>query len=553
MHRELRLLLALFMGAFLFAGSAAGQVGTGVNVGGGARSHAGTDGVDYDVGYSGRAYVDPGVIEGYEIALTQIVIIALDPTLESQVLERIRLLGLDHEFYRNLHMVALNLPRDHFEDIRGLPGVLVLYRNEKMEPYLDKSAHYIGAPVVWNTYKDTGAKATIMVVDSGIDGTHPDVRLGANLLQNVLVTPGVGNRLPTLAQENVAMTDFDGHGTHVASIAAGTSAAENSGGRYKGIAPGAKLVGYTAGLVDRETGEVSFESQTVLKAFDYAISKSESFSPPIRVVTNSWGANGEFDVFSPVNIATLQMYKKGLTVIFAAGNEGSAGHTMNKYSVAPWVLSVAAGDVITNSLARFSSRGSDKLPYDHPDVMAPGVGITAAKAIAGTTDATAMQVKTGSYVVKSGTSMAAPHVAGIAALLYSAPHPGGELSPDQIMDIITGSVTPVTKYELWEAGAGYVNALSAYKLATKTVGMRDEFLSGKVKYGGRETGDPRFEKDPVSVGYGEGAAIQLRSGQQSIGEFGESLVGSVNGIVFLVGTSLLAFAAFGLRRKPGLA
>lgn len=549
MRRELRLLLASIGVALLCSASAAGQVGTDVTLGAGGGATAGNDGVQAHAGYQGKAFIDPAVAEGFEVALSQRVILVLEAAREAEALQRIRDMAIEHEFLPNLHMLALNLPKGHFEDVKGLPGLLVLYRNERMGAYLDRSAHYIGAPVVWNTYKDTGASATILVVDSGIDGNHPDVQLNKNLLQNVLVTPGAGERLPLLTQDNVAMTDFDGHGTHVASIAGGTSLAPGSNGRLKGISPGGKLVGYAAGTVDRDTGEVAFESLTVLKAFEYALEKKESFKPPIRIVSNSWGANGEFDPQSPVNIATLRMYKAGLTVIFAGGNEGSEAHTMNKYSLAPWVLSVAAGDYF-NNLARFSSRGSDKLPYDHPDVMAPGVGITAAKAA---TCAPGGIASPGGdcYQVKSGTSMAAPHVAGIAALLYSAPHPGADLSPDQIMDILTATVTRVPKYETWEAGAGYVNALTAYQLATKTPGKRDEFLSGKVKYAGRETGDSRFERDPVSVGYGAGAAVQIRSGQQSIGEFGQSLVGSTNGLVFLLGTLVLGAAAFGIRRSQG--
>lgn len=551
MQRELRLLLASFGAALLLTGSATGQVGTDVSLGAGGHAGAGNDGVGYDAGYQGRAFVDPAVAEAFEVVLRQHVILVLDPELQASVVQRLDEMGLDHELFPRLHMLALTLPRGKFEEVREIPGIVVLYRNERMGAYLDRSAEYIGAPVVWKTYRDTGAAATILVVDSGIDGNHPDVQLNKNLLQNVLVTPGGGERLPLLAQENVAMTDFDGHGTHVASIAGGTSLAPGSSGRYKGISPGGKLIGYAAGTVDRETGEVAFESLTVLKAFEYALDKKDAFKPPIRIVSNSWGANGEFDPQSPVNMATLRLYKAGLTVIFAGGNEGSDAHTMNKYSLAPWVLSVAAGDYF-NNLARFSSRGSDKLPYDHPDVMAPGVGITAAKAA--TCGTSGVLASAGDcYVVKSGTSMAAPHVAGVAALLYSAPHPGADLSPDQIMDLLTATVTRVPKYETWEAGAGFVNALTAYQLATKTTGNRDSFLAGKVKYAGRETGDPRFERDAVSVGYGAGAAVQIRSGQQSIGEFGEGLVGTTNGIVFLLGSLVLGAAAFGLRRPRGLA
>ncbi|HLE47454.1 MAG TPA: S8 family serine peptidase, partial [Candidatus Thermoplasmatota archaeon] len=272
----------------------------------------------------------------------------------------------------------------------------------------------------------------------------------------------------------------------------------------------------------------------------------------IGVVSNSWGANGEFDINSPINIATLQMYKKGLVVTFAAGNEGADGeHTLNKYAVAPWVLAVAAGDYL-NQIARFSSRGTDPeksgLPYDHPDITAPGVGITAAKGASGTAVSTGVPAfNPGEYTQKSGTSMATPVVSGAAQILLAA---NPKLSPDNVMDILTGTTTPLP-FDTWDAGAGYLNVLKAYQLAKKVPGDRDEFLGGKVKYAGRESGDPKLERDPVTVGFGAGEAVLVQSGAQDLDEFAADLVATGPGLVFLVGSGFLSLLAFGVGRRRG--
>ncbi len=489
----------------------------------------------------GSFYIDPIVLERFEIALTQIVIVVIEPSAYDDATAALTQLGLPFHPYDELRMVSVLLPQDRLEDLSGVPGILVIYHNEHMELQLDRSADYTGASVVWKTYGVRGKAATIMIVDSGVDGTHPDVRLGENLVQNVKPVLSGGGLLSAQSAENQPLTDFDGHGTHVASIAGGRAQAGDIG-KYRGIAHEADLVGFAAGIEDPATGEIAFESQTVLEAFNYAIANQKKYG--IRVVSNSWGANGEFDPRSPINIASLLMYKDGLVVVFAAGNEGENGeHTLNKYAVAPWVLGVAAGDYL-NKLARFSSRGSDptirEQPYDHPDVMAPGVAITAAKA---STEGDGGL--TNPYTTKSGTSMAAPHVSGVAALLIEG---NPDLSPDEVMDIIVSTSTPVTGYDVWESGKGYVHALNAYRTALKAPGSMDSFLAGKVKYAGAESGDPRHAKDPVSVGYGSGAASQLASGSQSIDDFISDLIGTAQGWVFLVGLLVLTPLSFRWRR-----
>src|SRR5581483_927369 len=133
----------------------------------------------------------------------------------------------------------------------------------------------------------------------------------------------------------------------------------------------ASLVGFAAGVIDPTTGDTSFESVTVLEGFDYAVAKKDVYN--LRVVTNSWGANGRFDPASPINLGTLNLYRTGFVITFAARNAGSQGAgSLQQYCVAPWVLCIAAGNYDFQR-ASFSSIGTKYHPYDHPDVMAPGV------------------------------------------------------------------------------------------------------------------------------------------------------------------------------------
>src|SRR5439155_15606045 len=169
-----------------------------------------------------------------------------------------------------------------------------------------------------------------------------------------------------------------GHGTHVAGIAAGLGGA--SGGYYTGVAPGAQLVGIG-------TGDVLFILYA-LAGFDYILEHQQQYN--IKVVNNSWGTSGAFDPNDPINQASKAVHDAGITVVFAAGNDGPDQNTLNPYSVAPWVIGVAAGCKLvtpdpTNSaascqdaqgrdpvLAGFSSRGIPGDPMYHPTVTAPG-------------------------------------------------------------------------------------------------------------------------------------------------------------------------------------
>jgi len=179
----------------------------------------------------------------------------------------------------------------------------------------------------------TGQGVTIAVLDTGIDGTHPDLPYGSKLTGNVRLNgsiPGGVGFIPPSTVENVTNTDLVlGHGTFVASVAAGTGQA--SGGLYAGVAPGASVLGLSAGDVF---------IVNMLEGFDYVLDHAQAMN--IRVVNCSWGTQGWFDPDDPVNVASRALSDAGISVVFAAGNHGPSPDTLNPYAVAPWVIGVAS-------------------------------------------------------------------------------------------------------------------------------------------------------------------------------------------------------------------
>ncbi len=364
----------------------------------------------------------------------------------------------------SLPMAGAILTGAQINDIATWPEVYSITLNQDLQYFLHESTAYIGADQVWTTYGETGGNAVVAIVDSGIDGTHPDLLYGTQVIQNVKVLPFQAS------QENVPLTDTSsGHGTHVAGTIAGNGTM--SGGYYRGVAPGAKLVGLGAGE--------GINILVATQAYDWILTHYAEYG--IRVISNSWGSTGgSINLRNPIVYATFEGYKKGMLSVFAAGNDG-AYDVMNPYSLAPWVLSVAAGDK-SGALADFSSRGLDGDYFKHPDLTAPGVdiystrsktiGITALDPLPNPVDPT----WTASYTMMSGTSMATPHVSGAAALLFSS---NPQFSPDQVIDLLVANTDPMAGYMLHETGFGYMNVLAAYEDGLDEIGNLSDFLAGE--------------------------------------------------------------------------
>jgi serine protease AprX len=401
------------------------------------------------------------------------------------VAQAVRATGAGIIRFRHLPIVAAVATPAQISQISAVPGVVSLYANKQLEYFLAESVPSIRANLA-RVAGYTGKGIGVAILDSGVDGLYnADVHYPEHLVQNVkilgsmkdLVTqdasaPAVGG---SLFVENLPNTDLTGgHGTHVAGIVGGSGA--SSAGKYTGVAPGASLVGISTG----ETIAVFW----ALAGFDWLIDNAARYN--IKVVNNSWGTSGgTFDPLDPTNVATREVYRAGIAVVFAAGNDGPGENTLNPYSVAPWVISVAAGCKTvspdpTNSaslcaggasmLADFSSRGIRGDALYHPDITAPGALIVSARASTGTPinalnapdDALTCAIPQAFlpyYTCMSGTSMATPHVAGTIALMQEAAH--GKLTPDQVYSALTRNARKMTNYGLWEAGSGYLDAYAA--------------------------------------------------------------------------------------------
>jgi serine protease AprX len=403
--------------------------------------------------------------------------------------------------FNNLDLVAALATPAEITAISALPAVQGVYANKALRysAMLHESVPTIRADAV-HAAGITGKGVGIAILDSGIDGLYnPDLHYPEKTIQNIKVLVNLNDlftfkgsirktaKAANLFVENLPNSETSvGHGTHVAGITAGLGTA--SGGYYTGVAPGAKLIGIG-------TGDILFIFWA-LAGFDYILDHRAAYN--IKVVNNSWGTTGPFDPKDPINKATKKVSSKGITVVFAAGNEGPGENTLNPYSVAPWVIGVAAGckkepDPTISAihcadqtpqgrapvLADFSSRGIPGDPMYHPDVTAPGVHIVSTRASTGIvlnvldanhdlnlTSTCAISVANApSYTCASGTSMASPHVAGVVALMQEAA--GGRLTPDEVAAALTKTARPLSGYAPWEVGAGYVDALAAVTAVRK--------------------------------------------------------------------------------------
>lgn len=365
--------------------------------------------------------------------------------------------------YRSLPMIAITTTKRQLLNVSRLPAVRSIYSNRTLQSNSDP---YIGLncapriPVDGNLTSQnqnmpvSGRNVTVAVLDTGVDGLHAD--LSGKLVQNVKVldTQSIAiGFLNPINIEGLPSTDqLYGHGTFVAGVIAGSGGRSN--GRYAGVAPGARLLGVSAGDLT-----LSF----VLSGFDYLLTHGDEYG--VRVVNCSFSANTVFDFNDPVNIATKMLTDHGVNVVFSAGNTGPGNNTLNPYSIAPWVIGVGATDN-EGRLASFSSRGSFGNALFHPTLTAPGVSVIGPRAIGvtgilGLLGADFQRLSLSElpfYTTASGTSFSAPQVAATIAMMLEV---NPNLTPAQVREILQRTATPMPQYYQHEVGAGMLNAHAA--------------------------------------------------------------------------------------------
>ena len=349
-----------------------------------------------------------------------------------------------------------------------LPGVVLVEKNDDIFPLLAESVPLIGAPQAWTKYGATGQGVTVAVLDDGAFEQHPDFegKIVASYNAAVTSTPFIGSGVDA----PVTPAGGNGHGTHVAGTIVGQG--DESGGRYRGVAPDARFVN-----VGVFSGPNRTSSDVVLRGLDWVLSNRDAHG--IRVAQMSLGgrpSDGLDALSRGVDIAV----DKGLIVVAAAGNAGPGDKTVSSPGAASKAVTVGAVDK-QKRITSFSSRGPTLDGRTKPDLVAPGRDITST--VPPTTTSTVGGFVTGGgnlqglyYGSLSGTSMAAPHVAGVVALMLEA-NPG--LDPIMVKRMLLA-----TAQDLGGAGAdnetgyGFVNGIAAVQVASKPeLLQRAEFRS----------------------------------------------------------------------------
>ncbi len=268
----------------------------------------------------------------------------------------------------------------------------------------------VGAPQTWGEYDHRGEGVTVAVLDTGVDATHPalaDSYRGRDGDHSDSWYVSTGENYPTPG-------DGNGHGTHVTGTIAG-----GPPGEVVGVAPDAEWIGVKL-LSDGGSGSFS----GILDGMQWILAPGGDPAKAPDIANNSWGAANAGDTSFWDAVAAWR--SAGIVPVFANGNTGPAGRTVGSPASYPHSFGVGATDSEDN-IAPFSSRGPATWNGEDiikPQVSAPGDGIYSAWP----TDSGQ------SYHTISGTSMATPHVSGVAALALSA---RPDLGVDEMEDLLT--------------------------------------------------------------------------------------------------------------------
>jgi serine protease AprX len=315
---------------------------------------------------------------------------------------------------------------------------------------------------VWATTGNQGAGVTVAVLDSGI---HPSPDLPTAVF-GIDVVSG-----------RTSLSDLGGHGTHVAGIIAGTGAM--SAGDYQGVAPKVRVMEVR---VTDDVGTATYSS--IIKGIQWVVAHRKTHN--IRVINMSLGATprGSYKD-DPLSAAVEMAWFSGVVVVTSAGNRGPGANTISVPANNPYVITVGANDhdytasISDDVIPAWSSRGPTQYDnIDKPDVVAGGRRVVSLRVEGSFLDRTLFgRVMSKTYFRLSGTSMAAPVVAGQAALILAA---NPSLTPNQVKYIIRATAKPVPNANPYAQGVGQVDALAAVQMAAAGL-SRDQIANRGVR------------------------------------------------------------------------
>ncbi len=319
----------------------------------------------------------------------------------------------------------------------------------------------INCPAAWDT--SFGEDVIVAVIDTGVDYNHPDIK--GSMWKNAAGKYGYD-----FSDNDDDPKDYQGHGSHCAGTIAATI---NNAVGVVGVAPKAKIMAVK--IFPNAMDSVC------ASAIKYAADNGA------RVLSNSWGPTGPRPSNPVVEDMLDYAHGKGCIVVFAAGNSNM---NVQDYSPAnyPKVISVAATDS-NDQRASFSNYG-DKIT-----VAAPGVGILS------------LEMNTGGYNLKNGTSMACPHVAGLAALLLKV---NRQLTFEKVKHLIVSNADAITTDKPISGRRINANrAVQATILPPNVIGVRLTFNLTDDDKDREEEIQLTVSKNGSQVGYGGfGSGVQ---------------------------------------------
>jgi len=314
--------------------------------------------------------------------------------------DEIREIYVSEHAFSFMKFMATRIKYSALFELTKSPFVDYIWLDRKFEVCLDQSVVIVKDPAEWTIVESSfgrqinGSGIRIAILDTGIDLSHPDFYFSNGTSKIVAETSFTGE----------STIDRYGHGTHCASIAAGTGVASTY--RYVGVAPSAALLNVK--VLD-DTGE-GLESW-IISGIQWAVDNGAD------IISMSFGGDITNNGTDPLSTTVDWASKQGAICVVAAGNAGSTMYTITSPGVAKLAITVGASSK-ADTVPNFSSRGPTIDNRIKPDLVAPGVNIIAARA-----NSTTMGTPVSQYYTRaSGTSMATPHVAGAAALLLDA-HP----------------------------------------------------------------------------------------------------------------------------------
>ncbi len=341
--------------------------------------------------------------------------------------------------------IALEAKESELKEIEKLDVVKKIELDQRVEILLTDSVSLINATQVWrhlvNNANVTGVNVSIAIIDTGVDYTHPD--LGGCFGAGCKVAGGYD-----FINNDANPMDDHGHGTHVAATAA-------SNGSLKGVAPDAKIYAYK---VLSSSGSGSFSQ--VISGVDRSTDPNSdgNYSDHVDILSMSLGGFGNED--SSLSLAIDRAVERGVVAVVAAGNSGTSTNAIGTPGSARRAVTVAASDKSDN-IAYFSSRGPTPKNNLKPDLAAPGVNICAAEWDSAWSS---RRCSDNQHVSISGTSMATPHVSGLAALIKQA---HSSWDPETIKSALI-TTTKDLGYNIWAQGAGRVQSLKAFNASLAT-------------------------------------------------------------------------------------